>query len=135
MISISLSKVKAVVAVAVTAMFGAWVSAQTPQVATTEKARPVFVDGQAQIVPAFQDAAQWIRQTLWVETEFDSDGDGKRDRVFTDVTRPRQTDTAGLKVPVIGRDDFVRNKRSTGRPRDLADLAMLDEAAKGEQGE
>ncbi len=58
--------------------------------------RPVFVDGQAQIVPAFQDAAQWIRQTLWVETEFDSDGDGKRDRVFVDVTRPRQTDTEGL---------------------------------------
>ena len=45
--------------------------------------------------PAFQDAAQWIKQTLWVETEFDSDGDGKRDRVFVDVTRPQQTDTEG----------------------------------------
>ena len=64
-------------------------------------AKPVFADGQAQIVPAFQDAAQWIRQTLWVETEFDSDGDGKRDRVHVDVTRPRQTETEGLKVPVI----------------------------------
>ena len=64
-------------------------------------AKPVFVDGQAQIVPAFQDAAQWIRQTLWVETEFDSDGDGKRDRMHVDVTRPRQTETEGLKVPVI----------------------------------
>jgi X-Pro dipeptidyl-peptidase len=52
-------------------------------------------------VPAFQDAAQWIKQTLWVETEFDSDGDGKRDRVFVDVTRPRQTETEGLKVPII----------------------------------
>ena len=62
---------------------------------------PVFTDGQAQIVPGFQDAEQWIRQTLWVETEFDSDGDGKRDRVFVDVTRPRQTETEGLKVPVI----------------------------------
>ena len=59
------------------------------------------MDGQAQIVPAFQDPAQWIRQTLWVETEFDSDGDGKRDRVHVDVTRPQQTDTEGLKVPVI----------------------------------
>ncbi len=72
--------------------------AQSP---APQPARPVFVDGQAQNVPAFQDAAQWIRQTLWVETEFDSDGDGKRDRVFVDVTRPRQTDTEGLKVPVI----------------------------------
>jgi hypothetical protein len=40
-----------------------------------------------------------------------------------------------LKVPVIGRAEFVRNKKSTGRPRDLADLAMLDEATKGGQGE
>ncbi|HSG01218.1 MAG TPA: Xaa-Pro dipeptidyl-peptidase, partial [Vicinamibacterales bacterium] len=43
----------------------------------------------------------WIRHRLWVETEFDSDGDGRRDRVHVDVTRPRQTDTEGLKVPVI----------------------------------
>ena len=42
-----------------------------------------------------------FEQSLWVETEFDSDGDGKRDRVFVDVTRPQQTDTEGLKVPVI----------------------------------
>jgi X-Pro dipeptidyl-peptidase len=65
------------------------------------KTVPVFVDGQAQVVPGFQDETQWIRQTLWVETEFDSDGDGKHDRMFVDVTRPRQTDTEGLKVPVI----------------------------------
>src|SRR5262245_49484716 len=68
---------------------------------TQAKAEPVFADGQAQIVPAFQDNAQWIRQSLWVEAEFDSDGDGKRDRMFTDVTRPGQTQTEGLKVPVI----------------------------------
>jgi X-Pro dipeptidyl-peptidase len=71
-------------------------SAQTP-----EKAAPVFTDGQAQIVPAFQDAAQWVRQMLWVETEFDSDKDGKRDRVHVGVARPKQTDTEGLKVPII----------------------------------
>ncbi|TAK16626.1 MAG: Xaa-Pro dipeptidyl-peptidase [Acidobacteria bacterium] len=69
--------------------------------AQTEPAKPVFVDGQAQIVPAFQDAGSWIRETLWVETEFDSDADGKRDRMFVDVTRPKQTDTEGLHVPVI----------------------------------
>ncbi len=66
-----------------------------------QPAHPIFVDGQAQIVPEFQDAAQWVKETLWVETEFDSDLDGKRDRVFVDVTRPRQTETEGLKVPVI----------------------------------
>jgi X-Pro dipeptidyl-peptidase len=71
------------------------------QPAPAQPARPVFVDGQAQIVPAFEDEKLWIRQTLFVETEFDSDGDGQRDRMFVDVTRPRQTDTEGLKVPVL----------------------------------
>ena len=62
---------------------------------------PVFVDGQAQVVQAFSRAADWIREELWVETEFDSDGDGNRDRMHVDVTRQMQTGTAGLKVPVI----------------------------------
>ena len=74
--------------------------AQSPA-AQGPRAAPVFADGQAQIVPAFQDPETWIRHTLWVETEFDSDGDGRRDRMFVDVTRPRQTETEGLKVPVI----------------------------------
>ena len=31
----------------------------------------------------------------------------------------------GLTVPVIGRDELVRNKAASGRPKDLADLAAL----------
>ena len=64
-------------------------------------AKPVFVDGQAQVVEAFSKSSEWIRESLWVETEFDSAHVGKHDRVFVDVTRPRQTDTEGLRVPVI----------------------------------
>ena len=64
-------------------------------------AQPVFRDGQAQVVPAFEDSSAWIRQELWVETSFDSDGDGQPDRVHVSVTRPEQTETEGLKVPVI----------------------------------
>ena len=67
----------------------------------TEKAVPVFEDGEAQIVPAFKDSDKWIRHDLWVETEFDTDGDGKPDRMHVAVTRPEQTDTEGLKLPVI----------------------------------
>ena len=66
-----------------------------------DKAVPVFEDGEAQIVPAFNDPEKWIRHDLWVETEFDTDGDGKPDRMHVDVTRPDQTDTKGLKLPVI----------------------------------
>jgi len=62
---------------------------------------PVIVDGQTQVVPEFKDPERWIRHDLWVETQFDSDGDGKPDRMHVDVTRPRQTESEGLKLPVI----------------------------------
>ncbi|MGH7462919.1 MAG: CocE/NonD family hydrolase, partial [Longimicrobiales bacterium] len=65
------------------------------------KAAPVFANGQAQIVDAFRDSSLWVRHELWVESEFDTDGDGKRDRMHVAVVRPRQTDTEGLKVPVV----------------------------------
>ena len=66
-----------------------------------EKTQPVFADGEAQIVEGFRDPKGWVQHDLWVETEFDSDGDGKPDRMHVDVTRPGQTDEEGLKVPVI----------------------------------
>ncbi|HLN55802.1 MAG TPA: Xaa-Pro dipeptidyl-peptidase [Bacteroidales bacterium] len=62
---------------------------------------PVIENGMTQKIKAFEDPALWIREDLWVETEFDSDGDGRRDRMHTDVTRPSQTETEGLKLPVI----------------------------------
>ena len=65
-----------------------------------QEAKPVFKDGEAQIVEAFNDASKWIRHDLWVETTFDSDGDGRLDRVHVDVTRPPQTEN-GLKLPVV----------------------------------
>ncbi|MCR9246280.1 MAG: Xaa-Pro dipeptidyl-peptidase [bacterium] len=65
------------------------------------KALPVFTDGMAQKVDAFSQPRDWIREQLWVETEFDSDGDKKPDRVHVNVVRQEQTETEGLKVPVI----------------------------------
>lgn len=75
---------------------------QTPQpVQETQKAAPVIIDGEAQRVTAFENPDEWIRHDLWVVTEFDSDGDGKPDRMHVSVTRPKQTETEGLKLPVI----------------------------------
>ena len=62
---------------------------------------PVIEDGQAQTIPEFEDPENWIRHDLWVETEFDTDGDGKPDRMHVSVTRPAQTEGGGLKLPVI----------------------------------
>lgn len=66
-----------------------------------EKARPIIENGEAQVVQAFSDPSKWIRHDLWVETSFDSDGDGKLDRMHVGVTRPEQTETEGLQLPVI----------------------------------
>ena len=70
---------------------------------TTYPALPpqyTIAEGQSQITSAFADTTLWVREHLWVETEFDSDFDGKPDRVHVDVTRPGAT-TGGLKVPVV----------------------------------
>jgi len=36
----------------------------------------------------------------------------------------------GLAIPFLGRDDLVRNKRASGRPKDLADLDVLERGAR-----
>ena len=80
----------------------AWPLALTAMTAASkDPAQPVFKDGEAQIVEAFEDPDLWIRHDLWVETEFDTDGDDKLDRMHVSVTRPRQTETEGLKLPVV----------------------------------
>ncbi|MFD2541954.1 Xaa-Pro dipeptidyl-peptidase [Lacinutrix gracilariae] len=66
-----------------------------------EKTVPVFKDGEAQIVEGFKDYKEWIRHDLWVETTFNTDGDDTLDRMHVSVTRPKQTETEGLKLPVI----------------------------------
>ena len=73
----------------------------TYSIQSQQKAVPVFKDGEAQIVEAFKNPKDWIRHDLWVETSFDTDGDGKLDRMHVAVTRPKQTDTEGLKLPIV----------------------------------
>jgi hypothetical protein len=36
-----------------------------------------------------------------------------------------------LTVPVLGREDFIRNKKASGRPKDAADVALLEEIEGG----
>jgi len=41
---------------------------------------------------------------------------------------------AGLAIPVIGKSALKRNKLASGRPKDLADLALLEEVARAPRG-
>ena len=64
---------------------------------------PTFVNGLSQAVFA-TGQANWVNHELWVETTMDTDFDGRRDRVHVDVSRPTETETDGLDVPVIYED-------------------------------
>lgn len=49
---------------------------------------------------------------------------------FDEAWRSRTPGTFGpLQVDFIGRDAFIRNKRATGRPQDLADIDALERQA------
>nr|WP_255444141.1 Xaa-Pro dipeptidyl-peptidase [Robiginitalea sp. SC105] len=76
-------------------------TAQAQLAQQAELAGPVFENGEAQVVPAFSNPENWIRHDLWVETGFNTDGDAYPDRMHVSVTRPAQTETEGLKLPVI----------------------------------
>lgn len=42
-----------------------------------------------------------VRESVWVDTGLDGDGDGRTDRVAADIIRPREAAQRGRKVPVI----------------------------------
>jgi predicted acyl esterase len=71
-----------------------------PAAAAAAPAVPTFVNGMAQNVFT-ANRAEWITGEVWVESSFDSDRDGKLDRIHADYTLPPETMSDGLKVPVI----------------------------------
>jgi X-Pro dipeptidyl-peptidase len=87
------ARVAFVIALGLAAVVGPPAAAQT-----TAPPDIVVEDGMTQPVFSFADA---IEERVYVETEVDSDNDGALDRVAIDISRPRETDTAGFKVPVI----------------------------------
>jgi X-Pro dipeptidyl-peptidase len=55
-------------------------------------------DGVTQPVFPFEKA---IEEVVYVETEVDSDGDGARDRIRIRISRPGETESQDIKVPVV----------------------------------
>src|SRR4051794_15216251 len=67
-------------------------------VATAAPAAP-HVRG-TETVPVY-DYANAIRESVWVTTPLDNDGDGALDKIVVDLVHPREAAQAGVRVPVI----------------------------------
>ncbi|MFF5428201.1 MULTISPECIES: Xaa-Pro dipeptidyl-peptidase [unclassified Streptomyces] len=65
---------------------------------TPAGARPGPAVRESRPVHSYADA---VRESVWVDTGLDGDGDGRADRVAVDIVRPREPAAAGRKVPVI----------------------------------
>ncbi|MER7175165.1 Xaa-Pro dipeptidyl-peptidase [Streptomyces mesophilus] len=66
----------------------------SPAYAAAQSGRPA----ESKPVYSYADA---IRESVWVDTGLDGDGDGKTDRVAADIIRPREPAQRGRKIPVI----------------------------------
>jgi X-Pro dipeptidyl-peptidase len=60
------------------------------------------------------DLAKAIEQTVWVESEVDSDRDGAKDRIRIRISRPGEAQERGYQVPVVFEHSPYRGK--TGNP-------------------
>ncbi|GAA4237085.1 Xaa-Pro dipeptidyl-peptidase [Actinomadura meridiana] len=93
--------------------------------AHADAARPHIVvkDGKTQPTFSFKDA---VREKVFVETNVDSDGDGKRDRVSAYVTRPKETN-GRLKVASIieASPYFAGFQDAPYHPADVTDYPRL----------
>ncbi|GIH02517.1 X-Pro dipeptidyl-peptidase [Rhizocola hellebori] len=68
---------------------------------TTALAAPASAAPAALFSDPVYDYTTAIRETVYVDTTLDNDGNGTPDRVVADIIRPREAATAGVKVPVI----------------------------------
>jgi predicted acyl esterase len=71
--------------------------------ASAQPAKPTFVNGLSQAVFS-TNPADWYSGEAWVQAPFDTDNDGRLDRIHADFTAPREVLTDGLKVPVVFED-------------------------------
>ncbi|MFD0685456.1 Xaa-Pro dipeptidyl-peptidase [Actinomadura fibrosa] len=94
-----------------------------PANAAATRPHIVVKDGKTQPAFSYQDA---VREKVYVETNVDSDHDGKRDRVSVYVTRPKETN-GGLKVASIleGSPYFAGTQDPPYHPADVTDYPRL----------
>jgi X-Pro dipeptidyl-peptidase len=84
-------------------------------------------DGVTQPVFSFENA---IEEVVFVESEVDSDGDGTRDRIRIQISRPAETETQGIKVPVVFEHSPYRGGTG-GLPNHPVDVDRLPQESGG----
>lgn len=87
---------------------------------------PVVASASTQVSEPVYDFAGAIRETVWVNTGLDADG--QPDRVVADIVRPKEPATQGIKIPVImdaspyysccgrGNESELKTYDAAGRP-------------------
>ncbi|MER5743518.1 Xaa-Pro dipeptidyl-peptidase [Streptomyces sp. NPDC002225] len=115
------SRYRSLVAAAVAALMAVLLSPAGAQGAGPREARPP----ESRPVYSYPDA---VRESVWVDTGLDSDGDGRSDRVAADIIRPREPARQGRRIPVImdaspyysccgrGNESQLKTYDSDGRP-------------------
>jgi X-Pro dipeptidyl-peptidase len=70
------------------------------------------------------DLATAIEETVYVETKLDTDADGRSDRIRIRISRPAESSTQGIKVPVIFEHSPYRGDRgnAVNHPVDVDDM-------------
>jgi X-Pro dipeptidyl-peptidase len=96
---LSLSLRRAVLCAAITGLAGALIAPPAAAAPAAPTARPPHIVG-THTEPVY-DYAGAIRESVWVTTSLDNDRDGAPDKVAVDLVRPRETDAAGVKIPVV----------------------------------
>ncbi|MFF8369482.1 Xaa-Pro dipeptidyl-peptidase [Streptomyces lydicus] len=81
--------VLAAVAALLSALIGPAAAQAAPGGSRSGESRPVYSYDRA------------IRESVWVDTRLDGDGDGRTDRVAVDIVRPSEPARQGHRVPVI----------------------------------
>jgi X-Pro dipeptidyl-peptidase len=73
------------------------------------------------------DLAEAVEETLWIQTSVDSDLDGRDDRVRVQLSRPAETESEGIKVPVIFEQSPYRSNFGGGTNHDVDFFRMPQE--------
>jgi X-Pro dipeptidyl-peptidase len=69
--------------------------------AAQEPSPPPWLKVQDGVTQPQFDVANAVEEVVFVESEVDSDGDGARDRIRIRISRPGETESQGIKVPVV----------------------------------